>query len=383
MKPTVGFGALGPGAISITVEVADDRICSIRVTSSRPTHLTRLFIGRSAAEIPMLAERLYSLCGFSHAVAATRAIATARGEIGATRCARGEIIGLLCERVSESLRSSATSGGDIGDVFAPDPRIAPTLRRVFSLTRELMSVATSSPSPDVSKKTAMKRLAEDIRAAVSELGVSFSHDANIAPPKAKSWCGKLWSEMENDRNFAASVPDALEPEDDDAILTGLRANSEGFAALPSLVGRTAETGAFARHWRAVELTGGALRARFHARMIDLAQSTARLAQAAADDLDDSSDVRSLALASREGFVAVETTRGALYHWARLSAEDKVQDYAIVAPTEWNFHPAGPFVAAALGARAPQGSAQNSISRLAALFDPCVALRLDVLESVDA
>ena len=67
MNSAADLGALGPGALSIVAEIADERVCSVRVVSSRPPHLTRLFIGRSADEIPILAERIYSLCGLSHA----------------------------------------------------------------------------------------------------------------------------------------------------------------------------------------------------------------------------------------------------------------------------------------------------------------------------
>jgi len=47
MNSASDLGALGPGALSIVAEIADERVCSVRVVSSRPTHLTRLFIGRS------------------------------------------------------------------------------------------------------------------------------------------------------------------------------------------------------------------------------------------------------------------------------------------------------------------------------------------------
>ncbi|WP_319381231.1 hypothetical protein, partial [Thiomicrorhabdus sp.] len=36
---------------------------------------------------------------------------------------------------------------------------------------------------------------------------------------------------------------------------------------------------------------------------------------------------------------VETARGRLYHLAHVES-GKVTDYAICAPTEWNFHPDG-------------------------------------------
>jgi len=68
---------------------------------------------------------------------------------------------------------------------------------------------------------------------------------------------------------------------------------------------------------------------------------------------------------------------------RLSADDRIADYQIVAPTEWNFHPAGPFVAALLGAAVPREAAERRIVQLAGLIDPCVPFRVEVKEHVRA
>nr|WP_255608936.1 nickel-dependent hydrogenase large subunit [Methylosinus sp. Sm6] len=113
-------------------------------------------------------------------------------------------------------------------------------------------------------------------------------------------------------------------------------------------------------------------------MIDLTATLGRLAHGGGEN-----SPRLSSSAPREGFAAVETGRGALYHWARLSTDDKIADYAILAPTEWNFHPAGPFVATLLGARMPRGRAAEAITRLAALFDPCVAFHVELEEAVHA
>jgi Ni,Fe-hydrogenase I large subunit len=85
-----------------------------------------------------------------------------------------------------------------------------------------------------------------------------------------------------------------------------------------------------------------------------------------------------------GFGAVESARGRLYHWAEIGPEERVAAYAILAPTEWNFHPVGPFVAGLLGARVGQGEAARlAAARLAALFDPCVAFDVTLKEPAGA
>ena len=65
----------------------------------------------------------------------------------------------------------------------------------------------------------------------------------------------------------------------------------------------------------------------------------------------------------------EMARGLLVHWVQLDSNDAVQDYRVLAPTEWNFHPHGA-LACALTQLAPEDTAAAQV--LAAAFDPCVS-----------
>ncbi|MGA9824930.1 MAG: hypothetical protein WBQ53_08890 [Methylocystis sp.] len=115
-------------------------------------------------------------------------------------------------------------------------------------------------------------------------------------------------------------------------------------------------------------------------MIDLSECLDRLSRAATGEEADRAAWRRpppREKASRRS----KRRAGRLGHWTRLSRDGKIEDYAIVAPTEWNFHPAGTFVAAVLGARVPQAAA--SIARLAGLFCPRVLCRVEVMEPAHA
>jgi len=383
MNAAGGFSALGPGGLSIAAEIADDRVCSVRVVSSRSTRLTRLFIGRPAEEIPILAERIYSLCGLSHAVAATRAIAAARGETFGAQNIRAQSIALLSERISESLRSNVTLALHENDAMRLDAGTMRPLAEVFSLTRNLLALAKTNRLSAASDRDDLRAVIENICNRLQRLGFPSNPDTLGARPAAGSWFRLLWRESVRDESFAANIPDALDAEDDTEVLARLRSDGEAFAAAPSLPDRTPETGAFARHWRKTDLTGSASMARLGARMIDLAECLDRLSRAAAGEEVNQAEDKSVTPASREGFAAVETSRGRLCHWTQLSRDGKIEAYAIVAPTEWNFHPAGPFVAAVLGARVPRGEAGASITRLASLLDPCVLFRVEISEPAHA
>ena len=74
---------------------------------------------------------------------------------------------------------------------------------------------------------------------------------------------------------------------------------------------------------------------------------------------------------------VEAARGLLLHRV-VVADGRVDDYRVVAPTEWNFHPSGP-VSEALAAL-PQANPQVAEMQAAlfvTLMDPCVAWSLEV------
>jgi len=76
----------------------------------------------------------------------------------------------------------------------------------------------------------------------------------------------------------------------------------------------------------------------------------------------------LALGGHQAIAWCEMARGLLLHWLRLDDHGRVQDYQVLAPTEWNFHPQGG-LAQALSALGSQDT--ESARALAAAYDACV------------
>jgi hypothetical protein len=147
-----------------------------------------------------------------------------------------------------------------------------------------------------------------------------------------------------------------------------------FSVRPDWLGDTAETGAWAYFSDSPLLrdvcqeSGSKALTRLLARIIDMVEMASG---SAAKRLDVASP------AAGEGIAVVRTARGLLMHHVHLAAE-VVTDYEIVAPTEWNFHPAGAF------AQDMHGLAERDIERLQQLahiealsLDPCVAYEIEV------
>lgn len=86
-------------------------------------------------------------------------------------------------------------------------------------------------------------------------------------------------------------------------------------------------------------------------------------------------VSSVNVAPGVGRALVETARGMLMHEVELDGE-RVVNYQIVAPTEWNFHPEGALAKYLMGQpTGARGELERQIARFVAELDPCVPWEL--------
>lgn len=365
--------AAGPGILTIRAALSDGYVRRAQISSTRPLVLSRLFVGRPAAEAPVLAGSLFSLCGFSHAVAASLAIGNAKAQAVLAENQEALTRGILAERVAEYLRSLVIGWSDNQGATPVAPNLLMVLRDALAAARELTALPLGRQKDD-----------EGGRGAVSRL-VSAARRLGSADDPATT-LGQMLKRAKAEEAFLVRSPDALGPEDDDEVVAGLRRDGLSFSAMPTLAGRVAETGAFARHFSfaaqsdaphcgKTPMPNSAIAARLMARLADLAATVDALE--AGNDAHLWSSGRS---GEGQGYGAVESPRGRLYHWVALDDRGIVQEYAIVAPTEWNFHPNGPFIRTLLGAKVGEGvKAERRVSWLAAMFDPCVAFRVVLAE----
>jgi coenzyme F420-reducing hydrogenase alpha subunit len=155
-----------------------------------------------------------------------------------------------------------------------------------------------------------------------------------------------------------------------------------FAREPTWDGAPRETGPLARTCRhslvapLVARDGYTAAARMAARLVDLALLLGRLAGTSRPK-DAPGLVTALPLGRHEGLAAVQTARGLLVHRVRLD-HGRVADYAIVAPTEWNFHPRGALARGLAGMTADSEDALRRRAQVAVqALDPCVGCRIEI------
>jgi hypothetical protein len=143
-----------------------------------------------------------------------------------------------------------------------------------------------------------------------------------------------------------------------------------FSAAPDRQGVAAETGAWSYHADHFMLRSNypATLMRLLARLIDTVEL---LNGSGMPRLD------AITPAAGAGLAVVRTARGLLLHHVLMEAE-RVKDYVIVAPTEWNFHSGGAYAQDMIGLEEQDEARLQHKAHIAALsLDPCVAYEIGV------
>ncbi|WP_370674261.1 hypothetical protein [Pleomorphomonas sp. PLEO] len=312
-----------PGRIAVEFSLTDGVVTEASIRSARPLSLASRFAGRPIEQAVEAVGLVNAVCGVSHSAALTFAAAAAGHRTISVEEAERWRVRLAAERIAEHLRELV--------------RLAPVA--AFPIVRDAL---------DAARKAARTGVAgDDIRA----IGAAFGLVPDWLPALPKP----------------PSLPDALTTADDAAIVAALEADAD-FCSQPSLPGRHPETGPAARlGWSAS--TPGATDA---ARLIEAEEALGVLLGSASFERGFGDWLTASRTQYNTGYASVESPRGRLYYWTVVQGDGRLRDARVVAPTEWNFHPDGPFARALAGFR-PDGDVAAAIARLAAQFSPCVAV----------
>lgn len=360
------------GRIDIRLTRAGSAVAGVEICSSRPQLAQKLMAGRSPEEAADLAGLIFSLCGKAQKAAAQAACEAARGMEPARdahrRRAREVLVELAQEHAWRLLLNWPEQAGR-----APDMPSLLKLRQAAADTAAFAAALEALLETVVLGQAPAVWLRHDgagfdaWRQAGATLVAKLFADLGDGPDPGGSQC--------------ALLPALADLEDAAARELARRALAEpAFCAAPTWNDAPAETGALARAGNRPPLfawiarRGRGAGARLLARLLELAELPQRLG-AEADGR--ARVVRAWPLEENAGMAGVETSRGLLIHVVRLKA-GKVADYRIIAPTEWNFHPAGPLAQALAGLGT--GAGLEAAARLVSQsMDPCVAYGVELLE----
>lgn len=340
-------------------------VSGVEVVSTRP-QASRLLNGRAPEQAAQLAPMLFSLCGRAQGAAAQAACAAAGGRTLAQNEAQERTV--ACEAAQEHLWRLLL---DWPPLLGLAPQQADFVRwhgmlreltsgngNVQALLRDIEQHWLGSPAAEwlllQSWADMQEWWCETDSPAARLLRKLDDADAGMPSPEAipllpeftaqQAW--EMWGKVMN----------------------------EGFARQPDWRGTPAETGALARY-ADLPLFADLLRqrpSRFVARVLGRIRELLETLTGQAGTRIDYAEAGQGA-----GLAVVKTARGLLMHRVQL-AREKVENYLIVAPTEWNLHPRGALSAGLLGmAAADEAMLMQNTRMLMLSLDPCVGFEIGI------
>jgi hypothetical protein len=376
------------GELSVRLAWNGREVQGVSIASTRPFATARVLAGMSPREASATVRRLYSICGCAQETASARALDAASGVDPAPAIDAGTVPVEL-EAIQEYLWRMLIDWPQAMGREANVPPVADARRRIADAQKSYRAVDGTAIPPEVQRVLAQALhaiAATHIYGTTPETFLGLTDAAAL-----EGWierAGTLPASLL--RTLLESLP-AL-GRSDVALMPALSRDAfvaqvlpeldrSDFARAPRWAGAIVETGALARmqaHRLIVALHakhGNSVAVRMTARMAELAFLLTRLALPRTGN-EAPCWIDAFATAPGEGVAAVQTARGLLLHRARVEG-GRVAGYQIVAPTEWNFHPAGALARGLEGMRADDEATLLRQARLVVQgLDPCVACHIE-------
>jgi hypothetical protein len=356
------------GKLRLGVVWDGESVTATDIISTRPM-AAQVLKGKTPMQVVQIVPLLFSVCGRAQGAAAVAALQAAQQTGKPVSATLGRMI--ACEAMQEHLWRLLLNWPELLGLPQQEQRFAAwyALLRKIAAGEADMAVFLQQFERDALGMPAAEWLA---MSSFAELRAWWqSTDSPLADTLAKL------AELEQHRqdvNESRLLPAWSAAEAQQACAGSWVAE---FAARPQWQGAAAETGAWSYFADSPLLrdvrqqSGSKALTRVLARLADV------VAMAGGDfaaRLDASSP------AAGEGIAVARTARGLLLHRVSLDG-DKVADYMIVAPTEWNFHPDGAFAQDMRGLQEHDGGMLEYRAQIEALsLDPCVAYEVEIRNS---
>lgn len=382
------------GRFSIDIELSSAVPRKVHIASSRPVHASRVLAGKTVDEAMQLLPMLFSICGTAQACAGVRACEAALGIPWNPRveCQRELLV------MMEALREHLWRLFLDWPAHTKTPAERTRLAAVIALHKKYQAILDAEQQLFVAPGIQNSRVDEgSALLIVQDLGDLVN--ACVFGSESKSWLAienidalKKWAE--STQTVAADLiayvlyqewqdvgrcsVDLLPPLDNTLLQTAF--DDPHFVEAPTWEGGVRETNACRRidsplleKLRAD--FGNGLLVRLVARLTEIAWLL--------DDLHSwpvgtCSHVPGDDHPENPGIGQAVAARGQLVHRVLLQ-NNMIENYQILAPTEWNFHPEGVVSKALLELQGEISTIKEQAVLLIEAIDPCVAYDLHITE----
>jgi len=386
------------GCVRLRLHHRDGRVRRVEVRSDRPRVAEMLFAGRPVDRVLQSIPLLYSVCAVAQGSAAVAACEQALGMPPAPRQRTARTLLVNLESLREHLlRITVDWPALLGEAAGAEAAEVHALFRGFTADlypeNDAFQPGGGSLAPHGDHLRARVDAVGDILERVVFAMSPTRWEELETPPALVRWSGRgatvaarlLHRVMADGLAALGRCTVAPLPALDPAALHRRFHLDTTFTAAPTWEGEPRDTGPLTRQWHqplvaeVSRLHGNGLLARLVARLSEVA-FLYRQVRVGIEVLNGRS-IFAAGFPERwskgegVGLAEVETARGRLVHRVELRGS-QIQRYQILAPTEWNFHPAGVVGAGLLGVTVDE-EMERRVSMLINSVDPCVGWTLEV------
>lgn len=383
------------GRLDIGLRLTHGVVDTVTIHSSRPLLTPRIFTGKSVEHLLTTLPLLYSVCGTAQAHAAVTACEQALGidSVGVRSEFRGRLVWL--ETAKEhlwrvlldwpALMDLPPAPGGVGEIMQLIKRYRhdcyPNERPFFP---GIMPSADAGQSTDALVGELEDLLIRQIfdMPALEWLSMGSCTDLLCWADQTDSPAAALlqYVQAKGWQALGAGSIDALPCLDQSFLQQQMdQSGADQFISAPRIADCCYETSPFTRVQDQPLVTavaaeyGGGLFARMVARLVELAGLPNRLRSADVVAGIQENDH----LPAGVGIAQIEAARGRLIHRVVLE-NDVISRYQILAPTEWNFHPAGVLAKSLKGLKFESVELlKQQAALLINAIDPCVGYELHI------
>lgn len=364
----------------------------VSIESSRPLYTSRVFIGKDITESLRLIPLLFNICATAQSCAAVRACEQALGQQAAAEIERKRDLLVNMETLREHLWRILLDW----PAFIDRDADRSTLAEVVALQRayqQALSPQSNLFEPDASEsKSNLIELN-----AVADFVADLLQQSLFSMPVAQWLTITTHKDLVQWVKSSQTIPARLIDQIMQAGWSGSgRCNSATLPVLdaaqlhvsmqhkqyleqPQWCGECCETSSLTRtHSPLLESLkqayGNGLLVRLVARLTEIAQLSEKLLPV---DVDSSGEHEACVPGvCNPGIGQARAARGQLVH--QIVVDGKViQNYQILAPTEWNFHPRGVVAHALASLQGEPGDVEKQAHLLINAIDPCVGYKLHI------
>lgn len=353
------------GKLTLGVVWDGESVVATEITSTRPM-AAQVLKGKTPTQVVQIVPLLFSVCGRAQGAAASVALLAAMREESPAVAAMERSI--VCEALQEHLWRLMLDWPDLLGIPQDDKQFAgwfALLRKTGAGEAELATFRHEFERETLGMTTAEWRK------------MSTYAEVQVWWRKSESVLARVLArldELPQSRTTRSATRLLPGWSAEEALLACAGKWDVRFAARPEWQSAAAETGAWSYHANSPLLndvwqqSGSKALTRLLARLLDMVELAGGTAAPRLSMASPAAD---------EGVAAVRTARGLLLHRVSLDG-DLVADYQIVAPTEWNFHPAGSFAQDLCGLAEHDGGLLEFCAQIEVMsLDPCVAYEVEI------